>query len=100
VLKLFHGYQGALQTDGYERYELMEGKKGIILLSCWAHARRKFTDAIKNDKERAENALEQIQLLYDVERQIKEQELSFEDAAALSVYSGETEPLFRSKQYH
>ncbi len=83
VLKLFHGYQGALQTDGYERYELMEGKKGIILLSCWAHARRKFTDAIKNDKERAENALEQIQLLYDVERQIKEQELSFEDAAAL-----------------
>lgn len=40
VLKLFHGYQGALQTDGYERYELLEDKKGIILLSCWAHARR------------------------------------------------------------
>ena len=39
VLKLFNGYQGALQTDGYERYELLEGKKGVILLSCWAHAR-------------------------------------------------------------
>lgn len=83
VLKLFHGYQGALQTDGYERYELLEGKKGIILLSCWAHARRKFTEAIKNDKERSESALEQIQLLYEIERQIKDQELSFEDAAAL-----------------
>lgn len=83
VLKLFGGYQGALQTDGYERYELLEGKKGIILLSCWAHARRKFSDAIKNDKQRAETALEQIQLLYEVERQIKDQALSFEDAAEL-----------------
>lgn len=83
VLKLFSGYQGALQTDGYERYELLDGKKGIILLSCWAHARRKFSDAIKNDKERAESALEQIQLLYEVERQIKDQDLSFEDAAKL-----------------
>lgn len=85
VLKLFNGYQGALQTDGYERYELLDGKKGIILLSCWAHARRKFSDAIKNDKERAESALEQIQLLYEVERQIKDQTLSFEDAAKLRV---------------
>ena len=83
VLKLFNGYQGALQTDGYERYELLDGKKGIILLSCWAHARRKFSDAIKNDKERAEKALEQIQLLYEVERQIKDQALSFEDTAKL-----------------
>lgn len=85
VLKLFSGYQGALQTDGYERYELLDGKKGVILLSCWAHARRKFSDAVKNDKERAESALEQIQLLYEVERQIKEQALSFEDAAKLRV---------------
>lgn len=85
VLKLFSGYQGALQTDGYERYELLDGKKGVILLSCWAHARRKFSDAIKNDKERAESALEQIQLLYEVERQIKDQALSFEDTAKLRV---------------
>ena len=83
VLKLFHGYQGALQTDGYERYDLLEGKKGIILLSCWAHARRKFSDSIKNDKSRAEAALEQIQLLYEVERQIKDQSLSFEEASQL-----------------
>ena len=76
-------YQGALQTDGYEGYELLDGKKGVILLSCWAHARRKFSDAIKNDKERAEKALEQIQLLYEVERQIKDQALSFEDTAKL-----------------
>lgn len=85
ALKLFNGYQGAFQTDGYERYELLDGKKGIILLSCWAHARRKFSDAIKNDRERAESALEQIQLLYEVERQIKDQALCFEEAAKLRV---------------
>jgi transposase len=83
VLKLFNGYQGALQTDGYERYELLDDKKGIMLLSCWAHARRKFSESIKNDKERAEKAIEQIQLLYDVERQIKDQNLSYDDAAKL-----------------
>lgn len=83
VLKLFSGYQGALQTDGYERYELLDGRKGVMLLACWAHARRKFSDSIKNDKERAESALDQIQLLYEVERQIKDQSLSFEEAAKL-----------------
>lgn len=71
----------ALQTDGYERYELLEGKKGVILLSCWAHARRKFTESIKNDQARSEKALEQIQLLYEIECQIKDKELSFEEAA-------------------
>ena len=45
--------------------------------------KEKFSDAIKNDKERAEKALEQIQLLYEVERQIKDQALSFEDTAKL-----------------
>ena len=41
VLKLFSKFRGAIQTDGYERYDLLDAKKGIILLGCWAHARRK-----------------------------------------------------------
>lgn len=83
VLKLFNNYQGVLQTDGYERYELLDAKKGIMLLGCWAHARRKFTESIKNDQVRAEHALSEIQLLYDVERQIKDQNLSYKEAAEL-----------------
>lgn len=83
VLKLFHDYQGALQTDGYERYELLDGKKGVILLGCWAHARRKFEESMNNDKKRAEYALSQIQLIYDVERQAKDQKLSCEETAEL-----------------
>ena len=42
VLKLFGKFRGAIQTDGYERYEMLDAKKGIILLGCWAYARRHF----------------------------------------------------------
>jgi transposase len=83
VLKLFGKFRGALQADGYERYELLDARKGVILLGCWAHARRRFWDARGNDGARAEYALRQIQLLYDVERQADDRNLSFEQRAEL-----------------
>ena len=43
VVELLRDYQGAVQTDGYEAYSIYENKKGVLLLGCWAHARRKFT---------------------------------------------------------
>lgn len=67
VVELLHGYKGAVQTDGYEAYSIYEHKKGVLLLGCWAHARRKFTEALKEDKAGAEYALEQIGMLYKVE---------------------------------
>ena len=51
VLKLFGKFRGAIQTDDYERYELLDAKKGVIPLSCWAHARRKFWKARENNME-------------------------------------------------
>src|SRR5690606_37813230 len=42
VVGLLHHYQGAVQSDGYEAYSIYENKKGVLLLGCWAHARRKF----------------------------------------------------------
>jgi transposase len=45
VIELLCDYQGAVQTDGYEAYSIYENKKGVLLLGCWAHARRKFTEA-------------------------------------------------------
>jgi hypothetical protein len=44
-----------------------------------AHARRMFTEALDNDRSRAEYALAEIQKLYVIERIIKEQNLSFEE---------------------
>lgn len=67
-----------MQTDGYEVYKMYEDKKGVLPLECWAHARRKFEEALKEDKARAEYALAQIGMLYDVERRADEEELSFD----------------------
>ena len=65
------GYQGALQSDGYKAYDYYEGVDGVLCYNCWAHARRYFFEAIDNDKEKAEYALETIKKLYAIERQIR-----------------------------
>ena len=74
ILEDFEGY---LQTDGYSVYEIFDKRKQITLMHCMAHARRMFTDAQDNDKERSTYALTQIQQLYAIERICKEESLTF-----------------------
>ncbi len=69
MLKDFQGY---LQTDGYSAYEDFDRRPGITLLHCMSHARRKFFEALQNDKDRAEHALGLFRQLYAIERRIKE----------------------------
>lgn len=38
------GFKGYLHVDGYDGYN---GLADVILLGCWSHARRKFTDSLK-----------------------------------------------------
>jgi len=83
VVELLHNFQGAVQTDGYDAYSIYEHKKGVLLLGCWAHARRKFTEALKEDKSGAEYALEQIGMLYKVETMADEQNLDYKQRAEL-----------------
>lgn len=83
VIPLLKNFKGALQTDGYEVYKMYEDKKGVLPLGCWAHARRKFEEALKEDKVRAEYALAQIGMLYDVERRADVEKLSFEERSDL-----------------
>lgn len=65
------GYQGYLQVDGYAGYHRTQA----TLVGCWAHARRKFTNANvamgKHKSGKVEWALNHIQKLYRVETQIK-----------------------------
>lgn len=68
-------FKGFLQTDGYQVYEQFGEQEGIVLIHCMAHARRKFSEALGNDKARAEYALGEIQRLYAIERHIQEQGL-------------------------
>jgi len=83
ALQLFKDFQGVIQTDGYAVYDIYENKKGVLPIGCWAHARRKFQEALAEDKARASYALEQIGLLYEVERQADQQQLSYEQRAEL-----------------
>jgi len=45
-LKFLGKFEGILQTDGYAAYERAGGPK-LVHAACWAHARRKFYDAVK-----------------------------------------------------
>jgi transposase len=64
---LYSEYKGCIQTDGYAVYNLLAKLKGIVTMGCWAHCRRYFERAKTNDAARAEYALAQIGMLYDVE---------------------------------
>lgn len=78
-LEILEHFKGHLQTDGYTAYEIFDKRPGITLMHCMAHARRMFNEALENDSARAEYAMEQIQKLYAIERECKQQELSFEE---------------------
>ena len=75
VLQLFKDYQGAIQTDGYAGYNILEKLEGITTLGCWVHTRRYFDRALTHDKARAEYALAQIGMLYDVEGMADDQHM-------------------------
>lgn len=81
--RLLAGYEGYLQTDGYEGYAAIGRAPGVTHLGCWAHARRKFDEAIKGQGKtkkgapaksgKAQAGLAYIQNLYAIERRIAEQ---------------------------
>src|SRR5690606_23253836 len=75
-------YQGRLQSDGFSVYDQFGKKLGITLFHCWAHARRKFKEALDSDK-RAEEAMSLIQKLYEVERIARDKEYSCDQRLSL-----------------
>lgn len=82
-VQLLKDYRGALQVDGYQAYDIFENKLDVTLLACMAHVRRKFDEALKNDKARAEHALKLIQQLYAIERQAREEHMETDERKAL-----------------
>ena len=66
-------YRGALQCDGYQAYEMYDKKKEVTIYNCWAHARRHFFNAQDNEAELAEEALERIGQLYEIESRLRNQ---------------------------
>jgi transposase len=78
-LRLLEGYRGFVQCDGYEGYGAVGKRVDITLVGCWAHARRKFDEAIKAQGKkgkakagRATKGLSYIQKLYRIEKLARE----------------------------
>ena len=68
--EILKNYQGYLQSDGYSVYESLvrEGSARLVHVGCWAHARRKFDEAIcTTSHPLLHEALAAIGQLYDVE---------------------------------
>lgn len=45
---LLKGFAGYLQVDGYSGYNEVASREEVVMLGCWAHARRKFDAVIKS----------------------------------------------------
>lgn len=69
-------YRGYLQADGYGGYDDYEGvaiseNNPILKVACWAHARRKFHDALRTEPTSAQIALAYIGQLYALEKSLR-----------------------------
>ena len=73
--RLIGKYRGAVQTDGYEVYESFENAPGKRMIGCWAHVRRKFVEALDEDRRHASEAIVYISKLYKLETDMKEAKL-------------------------
>jgi len=86
------GFSGTVQCDGYgvytsyarKRMALVEASKSdkpIEISGCWAHARRKFHDALEECPSQAGWILNQIGLMYRIERDQRGKGLKLRQAA-------------------
>jgi transposase len=73
-------FRGYLQADAYSGYDHLyeDPQRGIVEVACWAHSRRRFFEAQSSDLIRSTVVLAYIRLLYDVEREAREQDLKGE----------------------
>jgi len=77
------GFHGILESDGYPVYASMAKEDpGITSACCWAHARRRFSDAVKAAKNNGDKVkiadslayrcLEKISLIYNRDEKLKQ----------------------------
>lgn len=68
-------FKGTVQCDGYSGYRAFASSRNgaIVLAGCWAHMRRKFYDAREQSPKVSGWVLRQIQQLYRIESDLREQ---------------------------
>jgi transposase len=82
--KFLGEWEGILQTDGYQAYDDVGGEK-LVHVGCWAHARRKFVDAVKVNPKDAEaiKMVTRMDALFLVDRHARQQQSSVDERLAL-----------------
>ena len=85
ALVFLDDYHGYIQSDDFAGYDHLDEKPDIVHLGCWSHARRKFVKVVKvrkkhrsnrtNPKSLADEALDYIGNLYQIEKEAKRLEL-------------------------
>jgi transposase len=78
--KFFGQWEGILQTDGYQAYDNIGGPK-LVHVGCWAHARRKFVDAVKVNPQDAPAIamVTRMDALFLIDRDARQRELSTDE---------------------
>jgi hypothetical protein len=67
-------FEGVIQCDGYAAYKTYEKlNAGVSLAHCWAHARRKFKEALDEETDKAAWMISKLQRLYRVEKRAREE---------------------------
>ena len=80
AVEQLRGFRGVLLTDGYDGYVRAlnrlhgGGDQVVIHANCWAHSRRGFERALTMEPELAQQALDYIAYLYQIEAAIRARE--------------------------
>ena len=89
AMDLLEGFAGRLQSDAYAAYRALVARCPLLsLFACWAHARRKFAEAVEANGAGAAWYVAEIQRLYRIEAEAREQGLDVEARAALRAERG------------
>ena len=85
ALEFLNDYHGFIQSDDFAGYDHLDQNSNIVHLGCWAHSRRKFVKVVKvrkkhrskraNPKSLADEALDYIGNLYQIEKEAKRRQL-------------------------
>jgi transposase len=85
------GFEGYLHADAYGGYDhiFLGSNDAVREVACWAHARRKFFEAIHSSPREVHQLLEWIRQLYDVE----ERACTWTEAARTTLRQHQAEPV-------
>lgn len=82
-LRILQQYRGYLQADAAPAYDEVHQKLPIVEVGCWAHARRRFKEAVRTSPKEASQVMVWIGELYGLERSAKKRKLDHQERKQL-----------------